>query len=99
MLGALLASKASSSIAAGLAAAGVKSAGTGDSVPDVHGCRRRSPAIVEHAYGIGIAEIFPAAAPLGLVAMIAIALMHEEPLGTRSGIDLARDRDALPQAA
>ena len=37
------------------------------------------------------------AAPLGLVAMIAVSLLHEEPLGTRSGIDIARE--AQPQAA
>ena len=29
--------------------------------------------------------------------MIAVALMHEEPLGTRSGIEMARE--AQPQAA
>jgi hypothetical protein len=29
--------------------------------------------------------------------MIAVALMHEEPLGTRSGIEIARE--AQPQAA
>jgi EmrB/QacA subfamily drug resistance transporter len=97
VLGALLASKASSSIAAGLAAAGVKSAGTGHSVPAIHELPPAVARIVEHAYGSGIAEIFAAAAPLGLVAMIAVALMHEEPLGTRSGIDIARE--AQPQAA
>jgi hypothetical protein len=31
--------------------------------------------------------------------MIAVALIHETPLGTRSGIDIAREADALPQAA
>jgi len=99
VLGALLASKASSSIAAGLATAGVKAGGTGDRVPAIHELPPVVARIVEHAYGSGIAEIFAAAAPLGLVAMIAVALMHEEPLGTRSGIDIARERDALPQAA
>ena len=53
--------------------------------------------VVEHAYGSGIAEIFMVAAPLGLVALIAVSLLHEEPLGTRSGIDIARE--AQPQAA
>jgi EmrB/QacA subfamily drug resistance transporter len=98
VLGALLASKASSSIASGLAAAGVK-APAGDKVPAVSELPPAVAHIVEHAYGSGIAEIFMAAAPLGLVAMIAVALMHETPLGTRSGIDIAREADALPQAA
>jgi hypothetical protein len=97
VLGALLASKASSSIAAGLAATGVKATGDSHSVPAVHQLPPAVARIVEHAYGSGIAEIFLAAAPLGLVAMIAVALMREEPLGTKSGIEIARQ--AQPQAA
>jgi EmrB/QacA subfamily drug resistance transporter len=98
VLGALLASKASSSIAAGVAAAGVK-APAGDKVPAVADLPPAVAQVVEHAYGSGIAEIFLAAAPLGLVALLAVALIHETPLGTRSGIDIAREADALPQAA
>src|SRR4051794_18629730 len=98
VLGALLASKASSSIASGLAAAGVK-APAGGKVPAISELPPAIARVVEHAYGTGIAEIFIVAAPLGLVAMIAVALMHETPLGTRSGIDIAREADALPQAA
>jgi EmrB/QacA subfamily drug resistance transporter len=97
VLGALLAHKATSSIATGLAAAGVKGSGTGDQVPEISALPPAIARIVEHAYGSGIAEIFLAAAPLGVVALIAVALMHEEPLGTRSGIDIARE--AQPQAA
>jgi hypothetical protein len=94
-LGALLAHKSTTSIAAGLAAAGVK--GTGDQVPEISALPPAIARIVEHAYGSGIAEIFLAAAPLGFVALIAVSLMREEPLGTRSGIDIARE--AQPQAA
>jgi EmrB/QacA subfamily drug resistance transporter len=97
VLGAVLAAKASSSIAGGLAAAGIK-APAGDKVPAVSELSPAVARVVEHAYGSGIAEIFLVAAPLGLVAMVAVALLHEEPLGTKSGIDIARD-DALPQAA
>jgi MFS family permease len=98
VLGAVLASKASSSIASGLAAAGVKASPTGDKVPAVSELPPAVAHIVEHAYGSGIAEIFLVAAPLGLVAMIAVALMHETPLGTRSGIDIAREAEAEPLA-
>jgi hypothetical protein len=87
VLGALLASKVTSSLPAG----------GGASVPSVRDLPPAAVALVEHAYGSGIAEIFLAAAPLGLIAMIAVALMREEPLGTRSGIDIARE--AQPQAA
>ena len=48
--------------------------------------------VIEHAYGTGIGEIFLIAAPLGLVALAAVALMREVPLGGRSGIDIARER-------
>jgi EmrB/QacA subfamily drug resistance transporter len=97
-LGAILAAKASSSIAAGLAAAGIK-APAGDSVPAVSELPPAVAHIVEHAYGSGIAEIFLVAAPLGLVALAAVALLPETPLGTRSGIDIAREGETLPQAA
>jgi EmrB/QacA subfamily drug resistance transporter len=97
VLGALLAHKATSSIAAGLAAAGVKASATGDQVPQISALPPAIARIVEHAYGSGIAEIFLAAAPLGFIALIAVALMREEPLGTRSGIEIARE--AQPQAA
>jgi EmrB/QacA subfamily drug resistance transporter len=100
VLGALLASKASSSIAHGFAAAGIAlPAGGGHRVPAVSQLPGPVAHIVEHAYAIGIAEVFLLAAPLGLVAMAAVALMHETPLGTKSGIELTRDELAQPQPA
>jgi EmrB/QacA subfamily drug resistance transporter len=87
VLGALLAHKVTAALPAG----------GGGSVPSVQSLPPAAVRLVEHAYGSGIAEIFLAAAPLGLVAMIAVALMREEPLGTRSGIQIARE--AQPQAA
>jgi EmrB/QacA subfamily drug resistance transporter len=87
VLGALLAHKVTASLPAG----------GGGSVPSVQDLPPAAVRLVEHAYGSGIAEIFLAAAPLGVVAMIAVALMREEPLGTRSGIQIARE--AQPQAA
>jgi MFS family permease len=47
-----------------------------------------------HAYGTGIAEIFAIAAPLGLIVILALALMHENPLGRRSGIEIAQQERA-----
>jgi EmrB/QacA subfamily drug resistance transporter len=100
VLGALLASKASSGIADGLAAAGLDApAGGGHRVPAVAELPAPVAHIVEHAYGTGIAEIFLLAAPLGLVAMAAVALMHEVPLGTKSGIELTRDELSTGQPA
>jgi hypothetical protein len=49
--------------------------------------------VVQHAYGVGVAEIILVAAPLGLVAPLAVALMREVALGTKSGIELAHEAD------
>ena len=49
---------------------------------------------------MGVGEIFLAAAPLGLVALIAVALMREVPLGAKSGIELSREeREPVLEAA
>jgi hypothetical protein len=98
VLGALLASKASSAILHGLSAAGLPAPSAAHRVPVVSELPAPVAHIVEHAYGTGIAEIFLVAAPLGLVAMLAVALMREVPLGTKSGIELARDELATPPA-
>jgi EmrB/QacA subfamily drug resistance transporter len=101
VLGAVLSAKVTSSIAAGLAAAGIHaaalSAGTA-SLPDVHTLPGPIRAIVEHGYGSGVGEIFLLAAPLGLIALVAIALMPEVPLGTTSGVEAALAEDAAATA-
>jgi EmrB/QacA subfamily drug resistance transporter len=102
VMGALLATHASDSIAEGLARLGVKAGGvSGGQVPDVSTLPGPVKAIVEHAYGTGIAEMFLIAAPLGIVAFVAVALLREVPLGAKSGIELAREqREAgAPQQA
>ena len=89
-LGAVLASKVRTTVASGLAAHGITApATTGNDVPDVHTLHEPVRGIVEHAYGLGIGEIFLVAAPAGLLAFIAVLLIREVPLGTRSGIELA----------
>jgi EmrB/QacA subfamily drug resistance transporter len=102
VLGALLATHARDAIADGLAAAGIDPARMGASaghVPDVSTLPEPVARIVEHAYGTGVAEIFLLAAPLGLVALVALAFMRETPLGSKSGIELARERDVDAVAA
>lgn len=92
ILGAVLASEVTSSIAAGLAANGIDPSALGSgsgSLPDVRTLQEPIRGIVEHAYGSGIAEIFLFAAPVGLIAIAAIALLPENPLGTVSGIEAA----------
>jgi hypothetical protein len=100
VLGALLAAHATSTIKSGLAAQGIDaSAAGGGSVPHIASLPAPVAQLVEHAYGTGIAEVFLVAAPLGLVALVALLLMHEKPLGQKSGIEIAREQRAVPSAA
>jgi MFS family permease len=92
VLGALLAHHASADITSGLAERGIKATGSADQVPDVSTLPAPVAHIIEHAYGTGVGEIFLTAAPLGLVALAAVALLREVPLGGKSGIDIARER-------
>ena len=101
-LGAILASRATATIADGLARLGVTSGQLGsgsETLPDVHTLPGPIRAVVEHGYGTGIAEIFLLGAPLGLVALVAIALIKEVPLGTVSGVEAARAEEARARVA
>ena len=73
--------------------------GDASSVPDVGSLPGPVADIVEHAYGTGIAAIFLVAAPLRLVAFLALLFMRERPLGQKSGIELARERSASSATA
>jgi EmrB/QacA subfamily drug resistance transporter len=92
-LGAILASTVTSTIAAGLARIGVPGgalASGGGRLPDLARLPGPVRAVVEHGYGVGVAKIFLVAAPLGLIALVAVALIPEVPLGTTSGVEAAR---------
>jgi MFS family permease len=98
-LGAVLSSKVTTSIAAGLAALGIHKLGSGDgTLPDVNALPGPIRAVVEHGYGTGVGEIFLVAAPLGLIALIAIAFIKEVPLGTTSGVEAALAETAAAEA-
>jgi EmrB/QacA subfamily drug resistance transporter len=90
-LGAVLGARVKTDIVEGLSARGIKApAGAGGTqVPDIHTIPEPVRSIVEHAYGAGVGEIFLVAAPAGLVALVAVLLIREVPLGTESGIERA----------
>ncbi len=101
-LGAILGSKVSSSTAEGLAARGISGGGSapsGSSIPDVGALPGPVRAVVEHAYGTGVAEIFLIAAPLGIVAFVAVWFLREKALGTKSGIELAAEQAQADEIA
>ncbi len=103
-LGAVLSHQVTASITTGLAELGVPASamdgGTG-SIPDVTALPEAVRTVVEKAYGDGIADIFLVAAPLAVIATIAIIFMKEIPLGTRSGVEqlLEEQADAVAPGA
>jgi EmrB/QacA subfamily drug resistance transporter len=98
-LGAVLSAKASATISAGLAAIGVHAAigGSSSALPDVAALPAPVRAAVEHGYGTAVGEIFLVAAPMGIIAFVAILLLKEVPLGTVSGVEAAAAAEPEPE--
>lgn len=87
-LGAVPASRVASLTTEGLARLGVDAAGVaGGAVPDVSTLPAPVREVVESAYGTGVANLFLAAVPLAVVAVVVIALLPEKPLNTKTGIE------------
>jgi hypothetical protein len=82
VLGAILGHKVKDYIADGLAGLGIPAGGSasGGTLPNVHTLPAPIRAVVESAYGHGAADIFLAAAPFGLIALIAVCFIKEVPL-------------------
>jgi EmrB/QacA subfamily drug resistance transporter len=94
-LGALLSSHVSSAITSGLAAAGIPASATsssGGQIPNLATLPAAIRAIVESAYGDSVALMFLVAAPLALIALIAILFLREVPL--RTTVDVVDTADA-----
>lgn len=85
-LGALLAHQVSTTVASGLASLGVKPSG-GNSIPDIQSLPAPVRSVVETAYGQGIGDVFLAAVPLGILTLIAVILLPNAKLGTKSGVE------------
>jgi hypothetical protein len=66
----------------------------GGTLPDLSTLPALLVEVVEKAYANGIADIFLAAVPLAVVALVCVSLIKEVPLGHRSGIDQLQDLEA-----
>ncbi|MGC4853285.1 MDR family MFS transporter [Micromonospora sp. DT4] len=86
-LGAVLAHKVKDYTADGLSQLGIpaSSSGSGGTLPDVHSLPGPLRAVVEAAYGHGAGDIFLAAAPFALIALIAVLFIKEVPLRQHNG--------------
>ncbi len=93
VLGAILASKVTTSIQDGLAKMGVPTDATGGTVPDVSTLPAPLRDLVERSYGDGIADIFLVAVPLAVIGLICVLFLKEVPLGTKSGLDERLERE------
>jgi EmrB/QacA subfamily drug resistance transporter len=100
-LGAVLGSRITTLITDGLTAIGVDVSALGggaSAVPDVSTLPEPIKTIVESSYGEGIADLFLIAAPLGLVALLAVIFLKEVPLGQRSGVEQLLDQEQTGEA-
>ncbi|MEU7762504.1 MDR family MFS transporter [Micromonospora aurantiaca (nom. illeg.)] len=80
-LGAILGHRVTGYLADGLSRLGVPASGSGGGgLPDVDTLPGPIRAVVESAYGHAAGDIFLAAAPFGLLALIAVVLIREVPL-------------------
>ncbi|WP_370741058.1 MDR family MFS transporter [Cellulomonas telluris] len=92
-LGALLSHRVQDYMVDGLRAAHVDPAllggagGGASALPDVTTLPAPIRHVVEHAFGVGVADLFLVAAPVAVLAFVAVLLLREVPLGSRSGIE------------
>ncbi|MFD2770441.1 MFS transporter [Cellulomonas phragmiteti] len=88
-LGAVLSARVSHLLADGLTGIGVDpaamgAAGTGV-LPDLATLPVPVRHVVEHAFGVGVAELFLIGAPIALLALVAVLALREVPLGRVTG--------------
>jgi EmrB/QacA subfamily drug resistance transporter len=108
VLGSLLASRIASLLAdrqddlqaaiVKLGAAGAKVAQSLQSgaIPEVGTLPSSVRVIIESAYGQGIASLFLVAVPIAAVAVIAVALLPNKPLGRKTAVQQLAEKDAHP---
>jgi MFS family permease len=97
VLGAVLSNRVAELVLAGLARLGISAGAQGTAIPDPSALPAPVRAVVEQSYAEGIASLFLAAVPLAVMATVVMLLLHEKPLGTRSGLEqraAAGDRKA-----
>src|ERR1700712_88586 len=99
-LGALLSSHVSSAITSGLTAAGIPASATsssGGQIPNLATVPAAIRTVIENAYGDSVALMFLVAAPMALIALVAILFLREVPL--RSTIDVEDTAAPVTEAA
>ena len=88
-LGALLSTQVTTSISQGLGALGLPASATGSAgqIPNLATLPEPVRGVIENAYGDAIANVFLAASPLALVALVAVLFLREVPLRTTIDVE------------
>ena len=99
-LGAVLSNRVSHLMVDGLAGLGVAPSALGSggstSLPDLATLPGPVRQVVEHAFGVGVAELFLIGAPVALLALVAVIALREVPLGRASGVEQRLAAQAAP---
>ena len=90
-LGAVLANRVQHLMVDGLTELGVPASALGSggsgTLPDLATLPGPVRQVVEHAFGVGVAELFLIGAPVALLALVAVLALREVPLGRASGVE------------
>jgi hypothetical protein len=86
-LGALLGHRVITMVTAGLTNLGVSTTGETGTIPDLSTLPGPVRTVFESAYGEAIGDVFLAAAPLALITVIAVSLLPNTKLGTKTGVE------------
>lgn len=102
IMGAVMGSRVTTLINDGLADLGTDQGGAASSgqIPDLSQLPEPVRLVVENAYGRGVGDIFMLAVPMAVIVIIAVTMLPNTPLGTRSAAELmAEEASAVPAAA
>ncbi|GAB3590821.1 MDR family MFS transporter [Angustibacter peucedani] len=91
-MGALLAHRVATLVTEGLTRLHVATGGGGErTIPDLSTLPAPVRTVIEAAYGESVGDVFLAAVPLAVVALVAIAFLPNRPLGTRTATQQLAD--------
>jgi EmrB/QacA subfamily drug resistance transporter len=92
-LGALLSAQVADKVTSGLAALGLSASGhQSHEIPDLGALPAPVRGVFEHAFGAATGDLFAVAAPLALVALVAVLFIKEVPLRTTLGDEPASEQ-------
>ncbi|GAA2249471.1 MFS transporter [Herbiconiux moechotypicola] len=103
VMGAVLGSRITTLVTEGLTKLGVDPSQTGGleggSIPDLSTLPDPIRILVESAYGEAVADVFLIAVPLAVISIIAIALLPNRALGTKTSVEQLAEREAAGATA